>query len=334
MLRWPVVCACVILLSVPASRVDGRQLVPTLYEAGHFYAAPETIAGQPLRLLIDTGGAGGGGRYVINKLAAKRLGLKVSVCGTGNDRTDVVKVIPFRNDKSLPVFAHSLCKAVALVSKRYGLDSGDDGVLGVGYLSGHIWTFDYPNKQLWLEPASWRPNPIARRAKLGFQLNQRGEPATGFPRITIEVEGQLIDLLLDTGATAMPTVAGESTSGTSTVRGIGVASYITTSVLDRWHRQHPDWRVMAGGDKLHAGKYPTRLIEVPEITVAGWDVGPVWFTERLDGAFHKYMAQWMDRPIDGSLGANVFEHFVMTLDYPSKMTWFTCVRGCRAVREH
>lgn len=321
---------CSLFLPVAGVRAGQRLQIPTLYEAGHFYAVPETVAGQRLRLLVDTGGAGGGGRYVINERAARRLGLKVMPCGVGDDQVDVVPVIPYRDGKSLPASVRPLCDAVALVSKRYGLDSGDDGVLGAGYLPGHVWTFDYPGARLWLEPASWRSDAGAHRAVLGFQVNRHGDLATGFPRIAIEVDAQPVDLLLDTGATAKPTVAGERASGTPTVHGIGVTSYITTSVFDRWHKAHPDWRVVADGDDLLTGKHAARLIEVPEIAVAGWKVGPVWFTERPDANFRKYMSQWMDRPIDGSLGANALDHFVMTLDYPGRVAWFACVQSCRA----
>ena len=32
------------------------QAIPMLYQAGHFLATPQTVAGQSLRLLVDTGG--------------------------------------------------------------------------------------------------------------------------------------------------------------------------------------------------------------------------------------------------------------------------------------
>jgi hypothetical protein len=58
------------------------------------------------------------------------------------------------------------------------------------------------------------------------------------------------------------------------------------------------------------------MIEVPEVRIAGQSVGPVWFTQRPDAAFHDFMAQWMDRPVDGALGGSAFRFFRMTVDYP------------------
>ena len=64
------------------------------------------------------------------------------------------------------------------------------------------------------------------------------------------------------------------------------------------------------------------MIEVPVISVAGVAVGPVWFMERPDANFHTYMAQWMDRPVDGALGGNAFRFFRTILDYPGSTAHF------------
>ena len=39
----------------------------------------------------------------------------------------------------------------------------------------------------------------------------------------------------------------------------------------------------------------------------------------------------MDKPVEGTVGANVFQHFVMTIDYPHATAWFRCVTGCKAI---
>ncbi|WP_147293195.1 hypothetical protein [Dyella monticola] len=67
-------------------------------------------------------------------------------------------------------------------------------------------------------------------------------------RITIRVDGQPLDMLLDTGASSFPTPAAARISGTPTVEGEGVTSYITTGTLERWHKAHRDWRVVEDAD--------------------------------------------------------------------------------------
>jgi hypothetical protein len=119
-------------------------------------------------------------------------------------------------------------------------------------------------------------------------------------------------------------------SGLPTVDGSGVTSYILASVLDRWQRAHPDWRVVEKGDDLFGPQHPVRLIEVPRLEIVGWSVGPVWFTERGDQDFHALMDPMMDKPPQGAIGGNVFEHFRMTLDYPRRTAYFGCASGCLA----
>jgi hypothetical protein len=307
-----------------------RQLIPTTYEAGHFFATPETRDGKVLRLLVDTGGPGGGGWYVLDEKAVRRMGLAVDSCRLGTESLSVLKTISFLPAKAIPTWRATPCHSVALVRSGYLSVAGEDGSLGAGFLPHFIWTFDYPGQKLWREPSSWKPEAGMHRTSLGFMLNAAGEKGTGFPRITLTVDGRPLEMLLDTGATAMPTAEGQRVSGMATVQGIGVTSYVTTSVLDQWHRRHPDWRIVAFGDKL--GRSKARTIEVPRVEIAGWAVGPVWFTERADanyGTSDGAMSSYMDRKIEGSAGANIFDHFVMALDYPRSAAWFECVRECR-----
>jgi predicted aspartyl protease len=317
------------MATVAHAETAARQRMPTAYEAGHFYAVPKTAQGKTMRLLVDTGGAGGSGWYVVDPIAAKRLGLNVADCALDGEKVQVIPSISFLPGNALPASANTPCHSVALVVKGIGrtTDRGD-GLLGAGYLPGHIWTFDYPGHALWLEPTSWQPPAGAHRTALGFPVDGNGHPSTGMARITLSVDGQPLDLLLDTGATAKPTDAGKQASGISTVNGMGTTSYITTSVMNRWHQQHPDWRMVAKGDDLFGAQHATRLIEVPRVDIAGWTLGPIWFTERPDANFHDYMSQYTDKPVEGSAGANVFASFRMTIDYPARAAWFICAIRC------
>lgn len=319
-----------------ASAMAGAQQrteVPTVYEAGHFYATPVLADGTRLRLLVDTGGGGGAGWFVLQRSTVARLHLATADCALDGETLHTVASLSYREGHALPASNATPCPGPALIISGWQPE-GDDGQLGAGYLPRHVWTFDYPAQKLWLESANWQAAPGMHRVALGMLRTDKGEPQTGLLRIPVQVDGETIDLLLDTGATAHPTEAGKIAGTPVTANGIGVTSYITRTQLERWHRTHPDWRVVEKGDDLLPSQGATRLIEVPRLVVAGWELGPVWFTERPDANFANRpgnVGSFVDQPIQGALGANVFRHFRMTLDYPRATAWFACVSGCRVV---
>lgn len=317
-----------LLFFASSARPAQPQVLPTVFEAGHFFAVPETRDGQKLRLLVDTGGGGGGGMYWIEQKAAQRLQLKPIACNVDGQQLPVFQLPEYRVGFGLPSPFKAPCGAGLMVFPQSGYNY--DGQLGAGYLSRHIWSFDYPGHRLVSEGGGWRPDPAAHRTPLGFPHETDGTLASGFPRITIRVDGQPLDMLLDTGASSYPTPDAARISGTPTVEGEGVTSYITTGMLERWHKAHPDWRIVENADYKVAARPLKRIIEVPEVEIAGWSVGPVWFTEQPDHAFHEYMAKMMDKPTEGAVGGNVFRHFVMTIDYPHEAAYFRCAVECKA----
>ncbi|MET0332431.1 MAG: hypothetical protein ABW154_13490 [Dyella sp.] len=306
-------------------------VIPTVFEAGHIYATPTLANGKQLRMLVDTGG-GGAWTYWLKASRARQMGLKeVAACNLDGP-IDMLQ-LPLYQGTGLPVPAGP-CHGVSRVSDEEAGSSGYDGQMGGRYLSVlGVWTFDYPGQRLIWEARSWRAPVTAQRARFGFAYVPKGL-SQGFPRLTIIVDGQSLDMLLDTGATSHPTTAMRAASGEPVVNGEGVTSYITTSILERWHRQHPDWRVIDRGDDLFGVKQATRTIRVPRIQWAGYSMGPVWFTERSDQDFHAALDGLMDKPPVGALGGNVFRHFVMRIDYPRKTAWLRCADAvfCQALR--
>ncbi len=308
----------------PTTSADSAQVVPTAFEAGHFYAVPETADGQKLKLLVDTAGGGMSGMYWISEAAAQRLQVKTTPCTIRNREVPVAPLPNYKSGSSLPPPGSGPCGEAMMVSGEYDTD----GQIGAAYLLGRVWTFDYPAQQLSLQAAAWRPSPHAHASPLGFKRSVLGKPAGAFARITIHIDGQPLDMLLDTGATAHPTAAGKEATGMSTVNGEGVASYITTSMLDRWHKAHPDWRVIDKGDDLFAPQFMARLIEVPQVEIAGWSIGPVWFTERPDPAFHNAMARMMDKPPEGAIGGNNYGILIIWfLVFVFARSWLRALHG-------
>lgn len=302
------------------------QTIPTQYEAGHFFATPQTTAGQSLRLIVDTGGGGGAKMYWLSAKAIQRLGLETGTCTVKGTALTVATPPSYKPGQQLPL-SSGPCAGKLMVNVNSGAFPAD-GQLGAAYLGTRVWTFDYPQRRLLAEGGDWRPDPAAHRTPLGFQTNEQGKVVQHFPRIVVHIDGQPLNMLLDTGATAHPTASGKAAARTETVRGFGVTSYITTGMLERWHKAHPEWTVVENGDDLLKPHFMARLIEVPAVEIAGWSVGPIWFTERPDDAFHGMMASIMDEPPEGAIGANVLDRFTMTIDYPHATAWFRCVHDC------
>ena len=311
--------------SVPAG---AQAVVPTEYVAGHFYATPQIVGGQKLRLLVDTGGGGTANMYWLSESLVQKLRLTATTCKNDGRTVKAWTAPAYVAQQGVPPSLGSCAGKVLAVADHGGLD----GQLGSSYLGTRVWTFDYPHQQLRAEHNGWRHDAQAKPTNLGFQKDDTGEVSQFFPRVVMRVDGIPVNMLLDTGATSHATAAGQAATNAPTeANGKGATSYITTRMLDIWHKKHPDWRVVEAGDDLLGPKFPARLIEVPKVQIAGWVVGPVWFTERPNKNFHTYMARMMDETPEGAVGANILSHFSITLDYPRAKAWFSCADGCVAV---
>ena len=140
-----------------------------------------------------------------------------------------------------------------------------------------------------------------------------------FGRMTIRVDDEPIDVLLDTGATARLSDEAAATFGLPADTLVGT-SFIDKSVFDRWVARHPHWLVIERGDKLGSATFP--MIRVPEVMLADRAVGPVWFSERPDRNFRVFMSGMMDAPIDGAVGGSAFRYTRMVIDYPGSAVYF------------
>lgn len=316
----------------PTVPVPGRPVpMPAKVVADRFYVEPMTEDGLSLMLFTSTGGG-----TVLSRAAAARLGISVSPIeldppsgpdgAASNEPPKVIEVAllpsfvwdawipkPTELDGRLPVVDDSAFKP---------FDPPCDGLLGQNWFKDRVWTFDYAEHQLLLRADGDLPkHEPAHRAYLGFKSTPQGRRAHDFARVEVLVEGETIDLVLDTGASVKLSNAALSTIDEAGAKGPATraASYIATTLFTRWREAHPDWRVIERADQSAADE---AMLEVPWIEVAGYKVGPVWFTRRPDKLFHEEMSQWTDRRVDGALGGSALKYFRLTVDYPRAMAVF------------
>ncbi|MDQ3161119.1 MAG: hypothetical protein M3Q51_08905 [Pseudomonadota bacterium] len=150
---------------------------------------------------------------------------------------------------------------------------------------------------------------------LGFKTDDRGQHTTHFPRIPARIDGEDLQFLFDTGASFRLDEAAAAALGDASVRE-RAGNFITASVMQGWRQRHPEWLYLETGD------IGMPMIRVPDIELAGHHTGPAWFSVRPDKAFHEYMAQWMDKPVDGALGGEAIRSFRISVDYPSATAVF------------
>ena len=290
------------------------------YDADRWSVVTVTQRGDSLTLYLDTGG----GTCFLSTVAARRLGLapmwsrQVSPV-SGAESVQVVTLPPLSRQAAIPLPATE-----APIGERFlvfpDTEFSKDGFLGRTWFAGLVWVFDYPARSLAVGagPLLRDAGPLGR-VSLGFQVDTAGKRTTQFPRVRVAVDGDSLDLLLDTGATVFlsPNAIASLADGGPAAR---AASFITQDVFDRWRARHPDWRVIDRAQVI--GKDTVPMILVPQVIVGGLASGPVWFTIRPTRNFHQGMSRWMDRQIDGALGGSALKYFRVTADYPNGIALF------------
>ncbi len=199
-------------------------------------------------------------------------------------------------------------------------------MLGQHWFADRIWTFDYLNEKLilWNKTPSIIEKESKHRVKLAFKSNIFGKRTLSFPRIKIEVDGEEIDVLFDTGATTFLTKKAleELNDKRAATR---ATSFITNVMFEKWRKNNPKWRIIEKAESTTG----EAMIEVPKLKIAEYEVGPVWFTRRANTNFHEYMSKFMDKKIEGAIGGNALHHFIITVDYPKALAVFEKVKNKR-----
>lgn len=312
------IIALVMVLSVDNAKPaiepsQNAQFLPGEFRYDRVFVTPRATDGSMLVFFTDTGG----GWNAIRASAADRLGLASTGSAQADEGSyDTVRFPEFQQGHSIlpPIQEPWLQGGLVKLEDR---QLSEDGVLGSRWFAGRIWEFDYGARTLRNLRDSKALRELDRCVALGFRSEQQGRPELYFPRITIAVDGKKIEMLLDTGATAV--LAEKSAKEYGVSAGTAVAtSFITRSIFDGWVVKHPEWKVI---DAAESGtNYP--MIRVPATAIAGLSTGPVWFTQRPDANFHQWMSQMTDKPIEGAIGGSAFRYFRMVLDYPGARACF------------
>ncbi|MBI2920499.1 MAG: hypothetical protein HYY18_05385 [Planctomycetes bacterium] len=278
--------------------------LPSRLEEDRWFLTPVSVHGESFNLYTDTAG----GIFLFSDAVHQHFLETFQVHEDGLER-EAVRLPEFQPGRGIPAPISPAHLYVVFNYQRQTLTPGWQafrgwsGMLGARWFAGRRWMLDYPGKRFLVDA---EPPAAGARLPLGLAAPHN------YPRVAARIEGEDLDLLLDTGAmTELNGPAlGKIADGRSKLR---AASLIVAEVFQAWRKRHPSWRV------LEAAEMGTDepMIEVPDVELGGLHAGPVWFTARPDAKYREWMSQWTDRPVSGALGGNALRQFRVTLDYPA-----------------
>ncbi len=294
-------------------RSAGQTPVPSRYIGDRFFATPVTTHGDTLLLLVDTGG---GGVWMI-KPALERVGINPTFVSVvqGDSAFTGGKFPTFAPNASLPIPLGVPDTTITGfgTEKTQRAMGGAMGILGHTWLAGRVWVFDYPAHQMAFYKKAPAPRPFGAHT---IPMTLKRPLVRNDPRIRIAVDGDTVDALLDTGGTSdLSPEAIDVMGGGPSLR---ASAFAAARLWDKWHAKHPTWRVIPCGEMTTDAD----LIEVPKVSIGGYEVGPVWFAKRPNAAYDDMMTAMMDQPILAAIGGSALKDFRITMDYPHQRATF------------
>jgi hypothetical protein len=296
--------------TVPTLAQATKQTLPSEFRQDLIYVTPRLADGTKVRFYTDSGG----GFNAISKSIVAKQNWPTQQIQDGDRKFDTVSFPALDPKASIPLPSG----VTDLVSTDLdSVEPGVGGFLGNRWFGGKILEFDYLGKSLSILK-DWRPT--AKQQQHRAQLSFKAVPNFNWPRIRIEVDGKPLEMLFDTGAAIRLT--GDALAEFKLPLGTTIGgSFITKTRFNEWVANHPEWKVIPVGDQ--SGDQAVPLIRVPEVRIAGWTVGPVWFAQRADTNFIDYMSQMMDQPIEGAIGGSALKYFKIVADYPGGAAYFS-----------
>jgi hypothetical protein len=265
--------------------------MPAILENNRFYSYFDypSASGDKERLLtwVDTGG----GTVVVARAIAERLGLKIDTSAPpqqGMLPLDLSAV--YVDARRFPV---TFAATTATQANVMMPGASSPAFLPAKVLADHIVTFDYPNSALWLDGP-----PLVDGIPLVVHIAKQ----TRFPRVELEIDGERMGFLLDTGASF---------------------TMLSQTVIDRLRAKHPDWTYVQGAygpaNMIGKGDLASHMLRIPTAKLGPFDITPFEVVSRVGGAFEDRFSRMMTAPIVGSLAGNVLRNLAFRLNYPDEM---------------
>lgn len=322
-----IICACQTSSPTTTPKFIEAE-VPTHFDDGErIILKMPTLSGDTLNIYSDSGG----GFTAIYPDAIKRIGKDTAVLEIEADggQMNFIMADQITND---PIFHAYLNSRMTRRMKApiFAIPDQDfvrpmnkenyDGFFGQFFFLDKAWYIDYPNQKLMALP-QLNKSDFPTSQFLGLKLDGSGKPLFGHPSMFMEVQGDTIPMLFDTGA--MFHLSDQAQEVMQRKEFIG-GSFIGQSVFEKWRTNNPTWRVIEKGDVIQEGEhtYEFDMIEVPQITLGEHSVGPVWFSMRPDAAWSKGMIRTMDKVVKGALGSSGLKYLKVAVDYRQQFIAF------------
>lgn len=311
---WAAVIVIAVLLGADARSYDRATPIPVTLDGNVVLLRPVFADGRQLRVLADSGGYD-----LIAPDAVQRFGFATAPVRLGGTERETASLPAFRPDSGIGAqSARWLIARPTAFSDTFTLPL--DATAGAPWFLANRVTIDYPRRQVEIGGAV--PSGVARVA-LHTVIGTR--PAASLPRpglavLDVEIAGESLTMLLDTGSTAMiPERLRARMPDTAAVRQV---SFADAALVERWHRAHPDWPYDARGALVpgSGGAHEVPIARVPAVDIGPLTSPPVWFAARERAGFDALSGQ-MHRRVSGDLGGDALRTWRATIDLTNEALW-------------